>query len=176
MGCNKCKTKGKCGCEDKGLTTNSPCAQDTQSCPTGDPCPETFSAACVAYTGDELPELGITQGERLDTILQKLILALTNPGCAYPGNSCLSVIGLASTAVTSTTAKFKWLASSTATSYSVEYRTTTSGTWLINPSTTLLTDTISGLTANTEYYVRVNTTCSSGNCYSLTIKIKTKTI
>lgn len=176
MSCNKCKSKGKCGCADKALTTNSPCAQDTPSCPTGDPCPETFSAACVAYMGNDLPELDIVQGDRLDIILQKLLLTLTNPGCAYPGNSCLSVIGLATTSITSTTAKLKWLASSTAISYSVEYREITSGTWLINPSTTGLTDTISGLTPGTEYYVRVNTTCALGTCYSLTIKIKTKTI
>ncbi len=175
MSCKECKKK-KCGCSDKALTTPASCPQDLPSCPKPELCSETFSAGCVVYTGDEIADLGILKGERLDTIVQKLVLAFTQPACIFPGNSCYSVIGVQSSNITSSTAVISWSAPVAALSYTIEYRAITSGTWILNSSTTNSQDTISGLTANTEYLVRVHSICSSGDCFSLTIKIKTKLI
>lgn len=173
--CKKCKKD--CGCV-KGFTTAIVCENTLPECPNPDPCSETFNAACIVYMGDEIVDLNIKQGDRLDIILQKLVLVATNPGCGLPNTGCNSVIGLATTSVSSSIIRLKWLVASGALNYSVEYREVTSLTWLLNPALgpTATTDYISSLLPRTEYYIRVNTICTTGNCYSLTIKVKTKSI
>lgn len=175
--CKSCGCKNKpCGCEDQALTTNTPCAQDTPECPNPDPCAETFSDCCIVHANDTIVDLDIKQGDRLCDILQKITLMFTNPGCITPGSPCLSVLGLVSTLITSNTVKVKWLPSSTATSYIVEYKPSTSFTWTLNPPVPLSgnpVDTIGGLTPNTDYDIRVAAICPSGTCYSVTIKVKT---
>ena len=177
--CNKCKT-AKCGCEDQGLTTNTPCAQDTPECPNPDPCAETFSDECIVHTGDDILDIGIIQGERLAITLQRIALFLTNPACITPGSTCLSALNLHSVTITSTTVKVAWDLSSTVDSgYIVEYKESSSPTWLTNPlvlPTAFPTDTIGALLPGTSYDIRVSTLCTAGSCYSVTIRITTKTI
>lgn len=79
-----CNHSVPCGCGDTGLTTPPPCTTGTPACPTPDPCPETFCAGCVVYCGDGIIDLGINQGDRMDVIMQRLALFLTNPGCIAP--------------------------------------------------------------------------------------------
>ncbi len=180
-GCNainkrKCTCGANCGCKDIPLTTCSPCT--TPLCPNGDPCPETFSAGCVVYTGDTIADLGIMKGQRLDSIIQLFALLSTNPGCAYPTSPCQSVLGVQSTNITSTTVSLKWLPVVVASGgYQVEYRATTAVSWTLNPivaQSANPTDLIGGLTANTQYYIRVKSICAS-TCESLTILITTLT-
>jgi len=252
-----------CGCGDTGLTTPPPCGTGTNECPTPDLCPETFCAGCVVYCGDSIVDVGINQGDRMDVIMQRLALFLTNPGCitpvftgaitvltittagsgytpsvvtlnvpllggtgsgaiadvttngsgqitlievTNPGSGylendvlipdqalvgipslaaaltvsikpCRSILGLHSTSITSSTIKLAWLANDTAVSYQVEYKLATATSWLLNPAVAPNAnpvDTIGGLLANTDYYVRVNNICQGGACYSVTILIKTK--
>jgi len=178
--CKICGCKGKpCGCEDHALTTNTPCAQDTPECPNPDPCPETFSDCCIVHANDTILDLDIKQGDRLCDILQKFTLLFTNPGCILPGSPCMSVLGLISTLITSTTVKLKWAPSSTAISYIVEYKPATSMSWTLNPPvapSTTPVDTIGGLTPNTDYDIRVASICNTGTCYSVTIRVKTKNV
>ena len=177
-GCNKinkrtCSCKTPCGCSDLPLRLCSPCTPTL--CGNGDPCAETFSAACVVYTGDTIVDLGIMKGQRLDSIIQLFALIATNPGCAYPTSPCQSVLGVQSTTLTATTIALKWLPVTTATSYQVEYRATTASSWTLNPvvpQSANPTNLIGGLLPNTSYYIRVKSICTS-SCYSLTILVTT---
>lgn len=168
---SNCGCKVPCGCGDVVLTTPPSC--NTNNCSNGDPCPETFAANCAIYTGDTIANLDILKGDRVSDIIQKLALLIVNPGCAYPTSPCQAPVGFYSTTINSTNISLKWGIVSTATSYQIEYRVTTSGTWLLNPIVTGTTDTIGSLIANTAYYVRVKAICSSGSCYSLTLLINT---
>lgn len=179
--CPTCNCKKKpCGCEDQGLTTNTPCAQDTPDCPNPDPCAETFSDQCVVHMPDGIVDIGIVAGERLNVTLQRLALILTNPGCIMPGSTCLSVLNLRSVKITSTTVKVAWNPSDTVDAgYIVEYKEASAMSWTANPMvlpSTNPTDTIGGLLPDTEYDIRVSTLCTMGSCYSVTIRVKTVTV
>ena len=169
-----CGHKRPCGCEDQPLTTNPPCETGTSSCPTPDPCPETFALGCVVYTGDTIVDLGITNGERLDVILQRLTLWLTNPGCITPGFDCQAVLGFQSSNITSTSVDIAWLAAPSATGYSIEYKLASALTWNITATTANTYAVLGMLTPNSDYQIRVNAICPSGTCFSVTIQIKTK--
>tara|TARA_R110002126_G_scaffold147158_1_gene293183 strand:- start:3601 stop:4125 length:525 start_codon:yes stop_codon:yes gene_type:complete len=169
-----CGHSKPCGCSDQALTTQAPCETGTLACPTPDPCPETFRAGCVVYTGDTIVDLGLVKGERLDVILQRMTLMITNPGCVIPTSTCLAVVGLLSSSITSTTVDLTWIPVSTALGYSVEYKLATDLTWTITTSVTTSEAVLGGLTPNTSYHIRVNATCAAGSCYSVTIEIKTQ--
>lgn len=178
MSTNKCKTK-PCGCEDKGLTTQTPCSQNTPDCPDPEQCAETFSGECIVYTGDTIVDADIQYGDRFNEIVQKLTLMILNPGCMTVGATCQSALGVMSIAITTTTASIKWDAVPFATSYVVEYKKPTDLAWLAMPAvfpTPYPSQAIGGLTPNTDYWVRVRTVCPLGSCYSLTILIRTKLI
>jgi len=48
-----CGHKVPCGCKDTPLTTPAPCG-DGIDCPDSTPCAETFDAACIYYTGEDI--------------------------------------------------------------------------------------------------------------------------
>ena len=172
--CHKCaKCESDCGCGNDVLLTPNNCPSNLD-CPNPEKCPETFSANCVVWTADTIADLGIIKGMKLSDAIQRLIGAIVNPGCNYPTDPCSSVVGFYSTNVAKTTASFKWGEVIGATGYQVEYRLTSSPSWLANPQTTNLYDTIGTLLANSDYYVRVKTICGVNVCYSLTLLIKTK--
>jgi hypothetical protein len=170
-----CKTK-KCGCEDKGLTTPTPCIHDTFECPNPDPCPETFSTGCVIYTRDSIVDTGFNQGDTMSALLQKISLWLTNPLCMDPNALCKSALNLYSIQTSPSTIKVGWSPNGTPVNYQVEYKLATSPTWILNPliANTVFTDTIGGLVADSAYHIRVNSICGASNCYSVTILVKTK--
>lgn len=171
-----CKKK-PCGCEDKGLTTPTPCVHDTFECPTPDPCSETFSDCCVVHNGDGIVDLGINQYDRMCDILQLLTLWITNPGCANPSSICRSVLGVHSIAVTPTTIKIGWTITGSPSAFQTEYKLSSAMSWTLNTAVgaTATTDTIGGLTPGGVYYIRVRSTCINGSCYSVTIQVTTPT-
>lgn len=170
-----CKTK-KCGCEDQGLTTPTPCIHDTFECPNPDPCPETFSACCTIYNRDTIVDIDLRSGDNLCKVVQLFTLWLTNPLCVDPNATCKSVINFYSMAITSTTIKVGWQPNGTPTTYQVEYKEASAVSWtsMVPVSNTTFTDTIGILTPNTSYHIRLRSTCPSGSCYSVTIEVKTK--
>ncbi len=171
-----CGCQVNCGCGDMVLTTPPSCCAGIPACPNRDPCPETFSAQCLVYTGDTIANLNIQQGDRVSDIIQRLASLIINPGCAYPTSPCQSVVSFYSTYISATTIKLKWGAVSVATSYQVEYRLTTSPTWILNAAVAVSptpVDIIGGLLPNSTYFVRVNTFCAAGNCYSMVLQITT---
>ena len=175
--CNKCK-QDRCGCADSPLSIPANFSNDPTVCPPdSEPCAEVFDMACICYQGDDIVELDIKRGDRLDIILQKLILAHTDAGCATFGDdtTCQSPINLLISNLVQTSFGISWDLVPSAVSYSVEYKEATDVAWLINPPVThpVNTDMIIGLTADTIYDVRVNAICALGTCYSLNIRIKT---
>lgn len=175
MSCSKCKNK-PCGCEDHGLTTPPVCAQDTFDCPAPEPCSETFSDCCVIHINDTIVDINLQKGDRLCDILQRLTLLITNPGCILPGSTCLSVLGLQSTTITTTTIAIAWQPSTTAINYLVEYKLSSAVTWTALPAIVPVanpTAVIGGLTPGETYDIRVASICAAGSCYSVTIQTQT---
>jgi hypothetical protein len=86
------------------------------------------------------------------------------------GGACNTPVGLTSTNVTSTSASLSWSAVQGSTSYSIQYKLSTSSTWL-NAGTVVSTNlTITGLLASTSYNWQVKANCSA---YSATASFTT---
>ena len=168
-----CGCSAPCGCGDHVLNTPL-CSSNNPGCDSPDQCPETFSSNCALYMGDTIANLDIKKGDPLTTVIQKLVLAIVNPGCAYPDSPCKGVTGLGSYGISTTTIKLSWDEVVGATGYQVEFREVNSPTWLLNPAVTTLKDTIGTLTSNTSYYVRVKTNCGVNACYSAVLIITTQ--
>jgi hypothetical protein len=76
---------------------------------------------------------------------------------------CGSPTGLVSSGITSSAATVSWTAVSGATSYAVDYKLNSSGTWTVATASTVSTSVnLTGLTASSLYDWRVSTTCASG--------------
>jgi hypothetical protein len=74
---------------------------------------------------------------------------------------CNTPTGLASSNIASTTATVGWTAVSGATSYTVQYRTSSSTTWLTAGTATTNSYNLTSLTASTAYSWQVKANCSS---------------
>ena len=75
--------------------------------------------------------------------------------------SCGTVVGLASSAITNTSATVSWTALSGALNYDVDYKLNSSGTWInAATATTSLSVALSGLTQGSLYDYRVRANCS----------------
>lgn len=186
--CKKCKCDSKyCGCADKAHPVAPPCTQGTADCPDPETCAETFSAECIVYTGDDIPQFGIKKGDRVDDIIQRIALWFLNNSCINPytsfpstPNTCLSVTGFRTNVIGSTFVELVWTQVGTAgVTYTVAYSTDAT-TWIgISPAlpqspTTNNYFSVGNLTANTTYYFKIITNClPSGSCDSLIIKVKT---
>jgi hypothetical protein len=132
---------------------------------------------CVVYNGPTIVDLNpfiIETGDTLCNIMEKYILDQIG-GCVDPTGTCLATTGLSVSNVTSSAITVSWTSNPTAVNYQLSVATSLGGPYTSpNVATTLLTDTLIGLTANTEYYIRVVTACASGGpCNSVTIRVRT---
>ena len=177
MSCTKCNNKNRCGCGDTSIDMPNSFSNCPDPCLSKETCTEVFDMACICYQGEDIIEYNIQKGDRLDEIMQKILLGLTNNGCATFGDTtaCQSPINLTIANLTSTTFDISWDTVPSATSYVVEFKDASSSTWLLNPTVTapVISDTVIGLVANTVYDIRVNAICATGSCYSLNLRIKT---
>lgn len=177
MSCTTCK-KSRCAC-DSAIPTPTSFSNDPSVCPpNSEKCAEVFNMACVCYQGEDIVELDIKKGDRMDEIMQKLLLAILNPGCATFSDTatCGSAINLTITNLTTTSFELSWDTVAGATHYVVEYKEATSLTWNLTPNIVAPAAVgIYGLLPATVYDLRVNTVCATGTCYSLNIRVKTAT-
>lgn len=176
MSCKTCR-KAKCAC-DSALPIPTSFSNDPTICPlNSEKCAEIFDMACICWQGEDIVELDIKKGDRLAEILQKLILATTNPDCAtfIDTASCGSAINLTIANLTSTSFELSWDAVAGANYYVVEYKQATALSWNLTPNVVPPTAAVGlyGLTPDTVYELRVNTVCATGTCYSLNIRVKT---
>jgi hypothetical protein len=82
MSCHKCK-KTKCGCADQPLFVPPTFSNDPTVCPEdSEKCTELFLAECVCWPGPDICELDIKTGDRIDEIMRKLILTMSQVSCA----------------------------------------------------------------------------------------------
>ena len=147
----------------------------TTACVDGEPCEELALLGCVKYAGDNILEAKITNGERLDEILQKILVGLTAPECVSPTLKC--VTKLRSTAIAKDSFTVAWNTAVDTTSLTLQYKTATASTWTDVVVTGLSTKQITGLAASTNYYVKVSSVSSGGtNCSSVTISLTTKAV
>jgi hypothetical protein len=183
--CSKCNcAKAQCGCEDIGLTTNIACGAPT--CPNPEPCAETWSDCCVIHNGDsftwvpdipdpDAPPFSILQGERMCDTWQKF-LAYYNCG----QDPASIPYGLKSTNITSTTLTIAWtpITAVTVAAYEVYIAPVSTGIFALagtTPQSTTPTFTVTGLTPNTSYYIKI----IAGNppdkrCASVSLILTTK--
>jgi hypothetical protein len=126
----------------------------------------TWINAAAATTSISVNLSGLTAGSLYDWRVK--------PNCTAPAGSysqaqfttnaaptCGTVTGLASSAVTTTTATVSWSALSGANNYDVDYKLASSGTWInAMTATALLSVNLSGLTAGSLYDWRVRANCT----------------
>lgn len=173
MSCN-CK-KTNCGCVEPTLT--SPV---TTVCNNTEPCEEITGFECVKYNGNDIYSLGINNGDRLDVVIKKLALYLTDPLCYNTAASCQSIKDFSVVDIASTTASVFWSyppAPAAVSSVKLEYSTdpTFATSTIVSLTSTYTSYNIINLTANTTYYVRfVSSTVSSPDCCeSIVLSFKT---
>ena len=87
----------------------------------------------------------------------------TSLGCTPPSpGTCGTPSGLAASGITTTGATLTWSAVSGATSYDLQYKTTTATTWT-NVNTTTTSRALTGLVAGTSYNAHVRANCNGGS-------------
>jgi hypothetical protein len=104
----------------------------------------------------------------------KASLATSN-GCTPPsgGGTCATPASLVTSSITSSSATLSWAAVSGATSYTVDYKASSSSTWT-SGSISGTSASVSGLAASTSYDWRVLANCSSGaSAYSSPVSFST---
>ena len=110
MACNKCgHTKSSpCACQDHGLTTPCSYSDCTRGAST-ETCEDIQCAECVSYCQETFSvtqggnTLGVTEGERLDFILQRFALFIQ-----YQANWDKSILHLFRDTLTNSTVKLMW--------------------------------------------------------------------
>ena len=182
MACSnsKCCNNNCNECSDSALTIPTNFSTDPVECPTPESCTEVFNMECICYNGPDIVELDIQAGQRLNVVLNKLIMYMTNPGCATFADdaTCQGVINIITSDITTTTFNLTWNAAPAAVSYVIEYKETGAAIWttttpIVAPTVTAM---VTGLAADTTYDVRIQTVCAASDCYSLTIRLKTNAI
>lgn len=177
--CNKCNTNKNCGCNDSSLTT--PCTYS--DCGVGsERCADVQCAECVSYCGTTF-EVGsinnlikIETGERLDSIVQKFALILSQGlGSCTSDDLHHAPYNVFATDITSSSVRIQWNNISTSTqTFAVEYYDTSVGLpWLTAASglvNTVLYYDLSTLSASSQYKVRiVSTDSGAATCQSVSI-------
>ncbi len=180
--CNKCNTNKNCGCNDSALTT--PCTYS--DCSIGsERCEDVQCAECVSYCGTTF-EVGnvnnlikIESGERLDSIIQKFALLLSQGlGPCTSDDVHHAPYNVFATAITNNSAIIQWNNISTDTvTFDVEYSSDNGVTWLTATTgliNTIYSYTLTGLLPSTTYKVRIVSTDSLlATCTSVVILFDT---
>jgi hypothetical protein len=173
MACNCTKCSSKCSCSDTALTnacTYTDCSVGSERCD------DIQCAECVSYCGttfqigDPNALLQITKGERLDSIIQKFAMILSNGlGTCTSNDLQHDPYNVYAGVITASTASVLWngiYSSSTGINIYVDTQISPTG-WVLQNSIPIVTTvnnyTIANLAASTAYKVKVidngNTSC-----------------
>ena len=126
----------------------------------------TWINTATATTGTSIDLTGLTEGTLYDWRVRAN--CTSGPGSYVSAQfttitACNAPTGLAASSITQTTATVGWNTVSGATSYDVDYKAASSGTWINAATATTGTSIgLTGLTASTTYDWRVRATCPAG--------------
>lgn len=172
--CTKCNPNN-CGCNDSALT--NPCTYT--DCSVGsERCEDVQCSECVSYCGTSFQigstdeKIKIETGERLDSIIQKFALMLSQGvGTCTADDVDHAPYNLYATSITSTTVTIVWNGVSTLSAGTDVYYDSGSGAVLAASSIQAGTQTytITNLNTNTPYTIYLQ----SGSCRSVEILITT---
>jgi len=186
MSCKKCKSS-PCACADHGLET--PCTYDVCP-PPAEPCEDVQCAECVSYCGPyfqvvdptvPLPGVNvlfsINTGDRLEEILQKIALYITNPACAEP-LQFHAVYHVVLNNITNDSVYITWSGVGPGTTGFNVFSSEVTGVWvqenigpLLGPGATSFQ--VIGLDPNTTYLFKVEATDGVDSCDSVQIQATT---
>jgi len=185
MACNCTKCSQSCGCADTALTnacTYTDCSVGSERCS------DVQCAECVSYCGTSfqigpaLTRITITKGERLDSIIQKYAMILSNGlGACTSTDVVHDPYNVYAGVITSSTANVIWdgiYSSSTGINIYVDTQINPSG-WgtPVNGSTAIVTTisnyTITNLIASTAYKVKVQDAGIGAACEPIEILFST---
>jgi hypothetical protein len=183
MACNCTKCSEKCGCADTALTnacTYTDCSVGSERCD------DIQCAECVSYCGTSFQigaaseRITITKGERLDSIIQKYAMILSNGLGACTSNDLQhDPYNVYAGVITSSTVNVIWdgiWSSSTGINIYIDTQVSPGG-WVLQNSTPIVTTinnyTITNLIASTAYKVKVTDNGNSANCKPLEILFST---
>ena len=169
MACKSCND-----CNDQAL--NLPGAYG--DCIGGEPCEEVLSMDCSKYKGLEIVDIPVKVGERLSTIVRRMLLNELYPTCVQPSNPVMSVVDVATLTVTDTEIEFEWTnPGNTGNTYTPEIKVASSPTWTQPNGTnlTVLKTKFINLVPETAYHFRVLNKDVTGatTCNSLIFKVTT---
>ena len=183
MACNCTKCSSKCSCADTALT--NPCTYT--DCSVGsERCDDVQSASCVSYTGtsfqigDASARIVITSGERLDSIIQKYAMILSNGlGACTSSDLQHDPYNVYAGPITSSTAEILWngvWSSSTGVNIYLDTQIAPGG-WILQNTTPIATTIfnlkLTNLTASTAYKVKVVDAGNSASCKPIEILFAT---
>jgi hypothetical protein len=144
-------------------------------CPDGEPCDELALLSCVKYSGDEIVDANIKAGDRLDEIMQKMLIGIINADASCISPTVKSAVKLRSTAIAKDSITIAWTSPLDATAINLQYKAASAQSFTPVVATGLNTKQITGLLAGTKYYFKISS-LSNGNitCNSVTIAVTTK--
>jgi len=186
MACNCSKCSSSCSCADTALI--NPCTYT--DCSVGsERCDDIQCAECVSYCGTSFQIgsaatlLQITKGERLDSIIQKFAMILSNGlGVCTSNDLQHNPYNVYAGVITKNTVSVLWNGTwSGSTGINIYYNTQIApGSWILANSapivTTISNYTITNLVASTAYKVRVLDAGISGACKPIEILFSTLAI
>lgn len=144
-------------------------------CVNAEPCDELSLLGCVKYSGDEIIDANIKSGDRLDEILQKMLIGIINTDASCISPSVKSAIKLRSTAIAADSITVAWTPSLDAISQSLQYKKATDISFTAVTTTGETSKQITGLLAGTKYYFKVSSLSNNDvTCNSVTIAVTTK--
>ena len=183
MACNCTKCSVTCSCSDTALTnacTYTDCSVGSERCD------DIQCAECVSYCGttfqigDAGTLLQITKGERLDSIIQKFSMILSNGLGACTSNDLQhDPYNVYAGVITASTASVLWdgiWSNSTGLNIYVDTQVSPSG-WVLQNAVPIVTTinnyTITNLVASTAYKVKVIDAGNSASCKPIEILFST---
>ncbi|MGG9970230.1 reprolysin-like metallopeptidase [Ferruginibacter sp. SUN002] len=142
----------------------------------------TWISAATATTSTSQVLTGLTQGSTYDWRVKATCSAGSGSNVQAQFTTtapavCNAPTGLASSAITTSSATVSWAAVSGAVSYAVDYKLSSSSTWISAATATTSTSvTLSGLVASSVYDWRVATNCSSLSSTATTAQFTTTAV
>ena len=183
MACNCTKCSQKCGCADTAITnacTYTDCSVGSERCD------DVQCASCVSYCGtsfqigDASARIVITSGERLDSIIQKYAMILSNGlGSCTSSDLQHDPYNVYAGTVTNSTISVLWdgiYSNSTGVNIYIDTQVSPSG-WVLQNANPIIVPTnnftISNLVASTAYKIKVVDNGNSASCKPIEILIST---